>query len=167
MAPHGIYPSEGDDRWVSIACRDDAEWARLATHVGEPWTSDERFATLDGRLGAQDDLDRQLSGWTSARHNFDVAASLQALGIPAMAVQLPEERVDHDPNTAAWGLWPTVQHTYMGDVRVDGIGAHMSRTDWEIARGAPCLGEHNDYVLGELLGYSGDEINAFRAQGVI
>ena len=39
--------------------------------------------------------------------------------------------------------------------------------DWEVRRGGPCLGEHNDYVLGEVLGYSADEIASFRAEGVI
>ena len=44
-------------------------------------------------------------------------------------------RIDNDPNTAAWGLWPTSHHTLMGDVRVDGLPVHLSKTDWEIARG--------------------------------
>ena len=55
---------------------------------------------------------------------------------------------------AAWGLWPTVHQTEMGDVRVDGMPVHLSETDWKVERGAPCLGEHNDYVFGELLGRS-------------
>jgi crotonobetainyl-CoA:carnitine CoA-transferase CaiB-like acyl-CoA transferase len=167
MAPHGIYPARGDDQWVALACRDDGEWARLAAHIGEPWTADERYATLAGRLACEDELDRSIAAWTSGRDKFETAAALQELGLPATAVQLPEERIDHDPNTSAWGLWPTVQHTAMGDVRVDGMPVHFSRTDWRIARGAPCLGEHNDLVLGELLGYSADEIAEFRAEGVI
>lgn len=167
MAPHGIYPAKGNDQWVALACRDDAEWARLAAHIGEPWTADECYATLDGRLACEDQLDAAIGAWTAARDKFETAAALQSLGLPATAVQLPAERIDHDPNTSAWGLWPTVKHTYMGDVRVDGMPVHLSRTDWEIARGAPCLGEHNDYVLGELLGYSGEEIAQFRAEGVI
>ena len=55
----------------------------------------------------------------------------------------------------------------MGRVRVDGLPVHLSRTDWSITRGAPCLGEHNDQVFGELLGLAPDEIAALRADGVI
>ena len=36
-----------------------------------------------------------------------------------------------------------------------------------ITRGAPCLGEHNDQVFGELLGLAPEEIDALRAGGVI
>jgi crotonobetainyl-CoA:carnitine CoA-transferase CaiB-like acyl-CoA transferase len=52
-------------------------------------------------------------------------------------------------------------------VRVDGLPIHLSRSDWSIARGAPCLGEHNEKVYGELLGLGRDEIGALRAEGVI
>jgi crotonobetainyl-CoA:carnitine CoA-transferase CaiB-like acyl-CoA transferase len=64
-------------------------------------------------------------------------------------------------------LWPTVEHSEMGQVRVDGLPVHLSETDWEITRGAPCLGEHNDYVLGELLGLSTEEISSLAKEGVV
>ena len=59
----------------------------------------------------------------------------------------PEDRIDHDPGTSEWGLWPTAHHREMGDVRVDGIPLHFSETDWSIERGGPCLGEHNHQVF--------------------
>ncbi len=34
MAPHGVYPCAGDDRWVAIACRDDRDWEALANLLG-------------------------------------------------------------------------------------------------------------------------------------
>ena len=55
----------------------------------------------------------------------------------------------------------------MGRVRVDGLPYHLSATDWQMERGAPCLGEHNDFVFGELLGLSDREIVALRDEGVI
>ena len=79
----------------------------------------------------------------------------------------PGERIDRDDNTRDWGLWPTATHSAMGEVRVDGVGAHLSETDWAIERGAPCVGEHNDFVLGEILGLSESEIAELGDQGVI
>jgi crotonobetainyl-CoA:carnitine CoA-transferase CaiB-like acyl-CoA transferase len=55
----------------------------------------------------------------------------------------------------------------MGNVRVDGLPVHLSRTDWVIERGAPCLGEHNDYVYGDLLGIDAEERRSLKAEGVI
>jgi benzylsuccinate CoA-transferase BbsF subunit len=44
---------------------------------------------------------------------------------------------------------------------------HFSKTDWRIRNGSPCLGEHNDYVFGELLGLDQAEIDALREEGAI
>lgn len=167
MAPHGIYPADGDDEWIAIACRDDADWRVLAEVIGEPWSDDPGYATLDGRLAAEDALDARLGGWTADRCKFDLQARLRAARIPVAAVQRPAERIDHDPGTAGFGLWPTVTHSKMGEVRVDGQPVHLSRTDWHSERGAPCLGEHTGQVLGELLGLSAAEVDQLRADGVI
>ena len=75
--------------------------------------------------------------------------------------------IDQDENTAAWGLWPTVTHTKMGRVRVDGLPAHLSKTDWKIERGGPCLGEHTELVLNRVLGMSADDVAKLRAEGVV
>ncbi len=167
MAPHGIYPGHRPDTWVAIACRDDRDWEAMVEAIGQPWTADPRFATQAARVQHQDPLDPFLADWTRARDVHAVARQLQDAGVPAAMVQTPRQRVDEDPNTNAWGLWPTVQHTQMGRVRVDGLPVHFSHTDWTIERGAPCLGEHNAYVYGEILGLSPAEIDALRAEGVL
>ena len=167
MAPHNIYACEGEDNWVAIACRSDDDWTALVKVIDEPWASDSGFATAAGRLERQGDLDRQMTAWTSTRDRWTVAEQLQAVGVPAAVVQRPVERIDQDPDTEAWGLWPTVEHAEMGEIRVDGLGAHMSETDWEITNGAPTLGQHNDYVFGEVLGLSDSEIQSLRDEGVI
>jgi crotonobetainyl-CoA:carnitine CoA-transferase CaiB-like acyl-CoA transferase len=55
----------------------------------------------------------------------------------------------------------------MGEVRVEGLPVHMSRTDWVVDRGGPGLGEHNDLIFGDLLGLDAGQIAALRQQGVI
>jgi crotonobetainyl-CoA:carnitine CoA-transferase CaiB-like acyl-CoA transferase len=167
MAPHGIYPSAGEDCWIAIACRDDADWKAFCGVVDLAWTREPRFSELAGRLREQDALDACVAGWTRELDAFSAARALVAAGVPATSVQRPEERIDRDPNTSGWGLWPEVEHSQMGRVRVDGLPIHLSRSDWSIARGAPCLGEHNEKVYGELLGLGRDEIGALRAEGVI
>ena len=112
-------------------------------------------------------IDAHLGKWTSARTKFDVERVLRDVGVPVAAVLTPEERVDLDPSTGDFGLWPTVRQSEMGSVRVDGQPVHFSKTDWEMTRGAPCLGEHNEEVLTSLLGLSTDEVAELRAEGVI
>ncbi len=167
MAPHGIYPSREEDTWVAISCRDERDWKAFGEVTGEAWTQEGRFSDLRGRLVAEDALDELVSGWTRTRGNFEAAALLQGAGVPATAVQRPQERIDQDPNTEAWGLWPTVKHRDMGEVRVDGLPVHFSETDWRMERGGPCLGEHNEEVFGGLLGLSAGEIASLAEEGVL
>ena len=152
---------------MAIACRDDSDWKALAGAVGEPWATRACFEELAGRLARQDELDALVGGYTRRQDKFALAARLRDVGVPASAVQTPAERIEDDPGTAAFGLWPTVSHTKMGRVRVDGLPFHLSETDWRIERGGPCLGEHNDYVFGELLGLDRDELFELRESGVL
>jgi len=167
MAPHGIYPSVGEDSWIAIACRDEADWAELAKTIDEPWAADAALATLAGRVAGQGALDDRIAVWTGGHDATTLAATLQAAGVPATRVQTPQQRIDQDPDTAAWGLWPEVEHKVMGGVRVDGLPVHLSESDWRIERGAPVLGQHNDIVFGDLLGIPGEELADLRREGVI
>ncbi|MCH8310799.1 MAG: CoA transferase, partial [Chloroflexi bacterium] len=85
----------------------------------------------------------------------------------AAAVQHPEGRIEHDPNINAWGLFPTVKHELMGDVRVDGIPMKHSKTPAIIEHGAPVLGQHNRQVFGDVLGMNANALDALSRQGVI
>jgi benzylsuccinate CoA-transferase BbsF subunit len=167
MAPHGIYPTDADDQWVAIACRNDDDWTRLASVIDEPWTTEERWGSLSGRLAGQDELDRRVARWTSRRDRFAVVKELQAQRVPASVVASPEERIDGDITSHEWGLWPTSHHPEIGEVRVDGMPMHLSETDWVIERGAPMLGQHNAEILGGLLGVSDDELSVLAKEGVI
>ena len=167
MAPHGIYPSQGDDDWVAIACRDQRDWLALVDVIAAEWCRDPRFAEPASRLAAQDELDAHLGAWTSERSKYATEALLIEAGVPVAPVQKPEERIDIDPSTGDFGLWPTARHREMGDVRVDGQPAHFSQTDWDIDQGAPCLGEHTEEVLTRALGVDAAEIRQLREDGVL
>lgn len=165
MAPHNVYPAAGPDQWIAIACRDDADWAALASVVGDPWTEDDRFDDLAGRLAHEADLDEAMARWTAAHDRNELAHRLQRAGVPAAAVARPVDRIERDPNTAAWGLWPTVTHDEIGDVRVDGLPVRFSASDWTIERGAPLLGQHNREVFGGILGMSDAELDRLAEVG--
>jgi crotonobetainyl-CoA:carnitine CoA-transferase CaiB-like acyl-CoA transferase len=167
LAPHGIYAGASDDNWVAIACRDDADWRRLADAIDEPWARDPALATFDGRMARRDDIDRQLGDWTRRRERGQIEGVIRQAGVPVAQVAKPEDRIENDVRTASWGLWPTVRHDEIGEIRVEGVPVHLSETDWSISRGAPCLGHDNDYVYGSLLGLSPDEIADLKDRKVI
>jgi crotonobetainyl-CoA:carnitine CoA-transferase CaiB-like acyl-CoA transferase len=150
---------------VAIACRDDADWVAFGKVIDEPWTADPRWAHVDGRRAAVVELDELVGAWTRRADKFATQQLLLDAGVPAAAVQTPEERIDHDPSTRAWGLWPEARHPGIGTVRVDGIPLHLSETDWQIDAGAPRLGQHNHDVFGGLLGLDAADIADLEAAG--
>ena len=167
MAPHGIFPTNNIDTWISLACRNDDDWTQLRALINDPAGFDSNYDTLEGRYAHQDSLEKLVSGWTLVNSQNDLASQLTSIDIPNAPVRNPQQRIDQDENTADWGLWPTVEHTQMGEVRVDGLPVHLSETDWQLERGAGCLGEHNEEVYGELLGFSSAKLKDLKNQGII
>jgi benzylsuccinate CoA-transferase BbsF subunit len=167
MSPHGVYPTTGKDEWVAIACRSDDEWRTFAEIINQTWANDERFAVLPRRIENARELDALISAWTSNKNKFSIEAQLLHNRIPASAVRTPPERIDDDPSTRAWGLFPTSHHNEIGQVRVDGIPVHLSETDWSIHDGAPTLGQHNREVLCGILGVTEQEFGELAAAHVI
>jgi len=168
MAPHGCYPCgrPPDDQWVTIACEDDAQFAALCEAMGRPeLTSDGRFADVVSRYRNQDALDGLISDWTRERTKEDVAEALQAAGVPCSPVlSVPE--VFADPHLRARGFYETVSHSVAGEWEVEGPHWRMGESPGHIRLPAPAFGEHNGYVLGELLRLSEEEMAALEREGV-
>jgi benzylsuccinate CoA-transferase BbsF subunit len=168
MAPHGMFRSapgeplmEGfpaDDRWISIACATDEEWHALCGVMRRPeLAADARFATLADRKANEDDLEAEVTAWTITQDPFDAMRALQAAGVAAYPPQMNKE-IDVDPHLNARGIFVEHEHPEVGVRRHVGIPWRMSGTPTEVWRAAPVMGQDNDYVFGELLGFSSDQI---------
>ena len=168
MAPHGIYRSKGKDRWVAIAARHDADWRAVCDAIDRTdLLTDDRFDTLPNRMRHQDALDAIVQAWTLEHTPSEAMDALQARGVPAAAVQHPQERMDEDANTLAWDTFPEVEHGEMGRVRVEGMPMKLDKTPARIERGAPLLGQHNDFFYDNILMLDKAEQRELYAAGVI
>jgi crotonobetainyl-CoA:carnitine CoA-transferase CaiB-like acyl-CoA transferase len=167
-APHGVYPSKGDDRWLAVAVFDDAEWTALLGVLGNPaWADDAKFATQDARFAHQDELDARMTEWSRERDCHEAMYALQAAGVRASAVQNPRDLNEVDPQIAHRGLFFEMDHPVIGEARFEGEAMKFSRAGPDNWRSAPLLGEDNDYVYRGILGYSAGEIEQMAAEGVI
>jgi crotonobetainyl-CoA:carnitine CoA-transferase CaiB-like acyl-CoA transferase len=91
---------------------------------------------------------------------------MQAGGVPASPVlRVPD--LMQDRHLRARGFWEAVTHASAGTWDMEGPVWRMSRTPAHIRTPAPRFGEHNNWVLGSLLGLTSDEIAALEAEGVI
>jgi crotonobetainyl-CoA:carnitine CoA-transferase CaiB-like acyl-CoA transferase len=159
-------------RWLAIACFTEDEWRALTAVAGHPeWAHDQRFGDLAARRAHQDALDALVGGWTQAQEAYEAMYSLQQAGVPAGVCQTAEDRCDHDPQLAELKWLTEVTGTKIGRWPVAEVSVRMSESPAYIGgrldRGAPCYGEDNDYVYGELLGMSPQAIKELAEEGVI
>ena len=175
-APHGAYRCRDDiessDRWIAFACFDESDWQSLCQVMGDPeWAAGDRFATLADRLAHQDELDERITEWTRQHDRWELMTRLQELGIAAGVCQDAQDRLEVDPQLAHLNWLTEVEHSEMGPWPTKEVPVKWSHTPpfmgGPIDRGAPCYGEDNHYVLGELLGISSSEISRLADDGVI
>ncbi len=104
-APQGCYPCTGEDRWMTLSVDSDTAWAGLREAMGSPrWAADERFATAAGRRHHHDELDRQLSAWTSTLDRWEATDRCQTHGVAAGPV-LDEVDAVADPHLRERGFF--------------------------------------------------------------
>ena len=155
MAPHGCYRCKGEPRWITIAVGDDAEWTALQSVIEDPELEDEAFAGPLERWRNQDRLDEVVERWTRERGADEAVTLLQRAGVPSLPVHngvtLPA-----DPHVRERGILQKVDHPKLGERFV--VGPPWKLEGAGIRRASPLIGEHNQYVLGEILGLSQDEI---------
>jgi benzylsuccinate CoA-transferase BbsF subunit len=167
MAPHNCYRCRGEQKWVSIAVSTPEEWDAFCGVLGNPdWTGEERFSDAYERWRNQEELDRLVTEWTLSYTHYEVTAMLQKAGVAAMP-SLSNEEIVHDPHFKHRGTSMTVEHPVMGSQVVFGVPWHFSKTPVKVHKASPIMGESNDYVFGELLGLSSDEINRFVDEKII
>jgi crotonobetainyl-CoA:carnitine CoA-transferase CaiB-like acyl-CoA transferase len=167
VAPHNTYPCRGDDRWVAIAVMSDAEWQAFVRALDEPaWALDARFATNEGRLAHQDELDAHIAAWTAEQDDGDVMQLLQAAGVRAGTVQKASDRRERDPQLAARDWWHTLRHGELGDCEYDGVVPKLSRTPGTLRSASPLLGQDTYTVMRDVVGMSDEEFADHQAAAV-
>jgi len=167
MAPHGCYPCQGEDKWVTIAVADDEEWQAFCQAMGNPtWTREERFGDQLSRWQNQEELDRLVAEWTAKFTHYEVMEILQGVGVAAGPSCSVTEVLD-DPHLRERDFFIEINHPEMGK-------ASQVRTPWNVdgeAVGkyehAPLLGEHNDFVFRDLLEMSKEEVDQLVEERVI
>ena len=167
MAPHNCYRCRGEDKWVSIAISTEEEWHAFCKVLGKPeWTEDERFSNGYSRWQNQDELDKLIEQWTTNYTHYEVMEMLQKVGVAAVP-SLSNQELSEDAHCKSRGLFQEVEHPELGKQFVVKPPWRLSRTPLKIKTAGPLLGEHNEYVLGQLLGFSEEEIQKLVRDGVL
>ncbi|WP_439815460.1 CaiB/BaiF CoA transferase family protein [Zavarzinia sp. CC-PAN008] len=163
MAPHGVFACAGQDQWLALAVRSDAEWQRLALLAGgEGLAADPRFMTLRDRKANEDALEALLEAWTRHHDGPSLQEMLQAHGIPAH-LAVDSAAFMADPQLLARDHFVRLPHPLMGEAVVEASRYRLSETPAAYDRAAAVYGRDNAHVLRDVLGYDDERIAALQA----
>ena len=167
MAPHGCYRCRGEDEWIAIAVSGQEEWKSFCDAIGNPkWTKKEEFRDELARWNNQDELDERVGEWALNHGQYEVMTLLQESGVAATA-SLNVKDLVNDPQLKERKFFVETDHPVLGHVVLAGLPWKPAGRPVGNYSKAPLLGEHNHYVLGEILGLSEDEIATLEKEKVI
>ena len=165
MIPCNLYPTK--DGHVIISAGVLAQVHRLYTAMGRKDLIDTPLgANQNYRYQHRDEIDAVITEWTQTRTTDEIEKVLKEADVPC--TRLPTfDQVCNDPQLLSRNMIIEVEQAISGKVKVPGSLFKMSKTPGNIQYPAPYLGEHNQEVLSELLGYSEEKIVQLSNEGII
>jgi len=166
-APHDAYPCQGSDEWVAIAISTDEQWQALCQCMERPdLATSPRNKARAGRGGHRPGLDTIIARWTRQFGKHELAARLQAAGVPAAPVNSGPD-VARDTVLLRTGFIRDLEHPEAGRHAYPGLAYQLARSPGGISVAAPCFGQHNEYLLRDLLGIDPERIAELQRSGAI
>lgn len=168
LAPFGILPAA--DGHIALCAPTDAFARGVLRAIGrEDLVDDDRYRTRDERVRRADELHALIGRWCATLPVHEAVDRLSEFGVPAALVRDPAQAV-RDPLVRSRREVVPLSHPVHGevaDLSATGVPIVFSGSSVGLDAPPPALGEHNDHVYRELLGYSEDEISALAAESVI
>ncbi|PZC45042.1 MAG: benzylsuccinate CoA-transferase BbsF subunit [Chloroflexi bacterium] len=169
-APNDVYPCAGHDCWIAISVASDQMWASLCSVMENPsWCQNPKFNSNESRLAHSEELNASLGNWTKSQEAGQLMHRLQAAGVSAGAVATGKDLL-LDPHLRERGFFEAVAHypdSGLPALPYVGRPWKFSLTPGQTRSAAPTLGQHNHYVLGNILGWSEERIVGLEQSGVI
>ena len=166
VSPSNVFDTS-DGKLLLIAANQDTVFKRLAAAMGRPeLATDDRYATHGARGAHQQELDGLINDWTKTIPLDDLEDLMNQHGVPCGLIYRAEDMMQ-DEHFKARDALVKVDHPDFGPITMQNVAPRLSETPGAVRHVGPTLGEHNDYVFGELLGLSKDRQSELREAGII
>ena len=160
------HPMPCKDGWVISQPGGRATWETIVQFFGREELNEPHF--VDGAMRADygEELDSIMVDAISERGKWELFRQASEAGILLGVVQTPEE-LSRCPQLHSRGFYQAVEHPVMGKVKVPAVAFNLNLTPYQLRRCAPLLGQHNEEVYCERLGYAREELVRLREMGII
>ncbi len=167
VGPTDLYRCK--DGYVFIATIMNSLWRRLARMIGhEELIDDPDLQTDFMRYENRDRIDPLIADWAAGHTVAEVLEKLEEARIPCGPLRGLDE-VLGDPHIDSEKMieYLDLEEPGLERMPTSGIPARLSKTPGCITERAPRVGEHNDEIYQDLLGYSTATLDDLKRKGVI
>jgi benzylsuccinate CoA-transferase BbsF subunit len=168
--PQDAYPCKGDgfdklttgDAWVAVSVETDEQWDALCGVIDDAELARPEYRDAVERRRHTKAIDERIAAWTRERTALEATEALQAAGVPAGPSSSSADSLAQ-PQFRARGFFMEPEHAEVGRRRVPNMPWRLSTQPDQPCAPPPLLGEHNEEVLGELLGRPREVVDAINA----
>ncbi len=155
------------DGQVVVTAVQDHQWRALMELMGNPaWAEEEMCSDEVSRAQNRDKIQPLLEEWMLQHDKEEIYQRGQALNVPIGPVRTAAEIAEW-PQARERGFFTELEHPRAGQLEYPTAGYKLSETPWRGERPAPLLGQHNEDIYCDRLGYSREDLAKMAAAGII
>lgn len=159
------YPCKNGQ--IALGALSDLFWPRLTKIMGDPdWTKEEWCQDTPTRSKNMEKVAKKIEAWMMEHTTEEITQAAIATRLPCSAVRTVKDLVN-DEQLAERDLFVEIDHPEAGKLKYPGAPYKLSGNPWAVRRPAPLLGEHNEQVYCQMLGYTRQDLVKMRQAGVI
>jgi crotonobetainyl-CoA:carnitine CoA-transferase CaiB-like acyl-CoA transferase len=162
----GVMPCK--DGYVVVITPEEHQWEGFMKLMGDPeWSKEEWCKDRVTRAEHVDKFQESILEWMRARSKEEIFRNGQALSVPIAPVNSSQDIVE-SPQFNARNFFVEMEHPKVGKIeKFPSSPYRFSKTPWKIERPAPLLGEHNEMIYCERLGYTKEDLVQFKESEII
>ena len=160
------FPMPCADGWVIVQTGGGASWEDIVNLFQEPELLDSRFSNTDERALNGVEMDKIMVDALSRLNKWDLFAKAAEARILFGLVQTPKE-IAECPQLESREFYREVDHPVIGKIKVPAVLFNFSLCPYELRHPAPTLGQHNQEIYVDGLGYSQEDFCRLRQLNAI
>ena len=167
IVPWSTFPTK--DGNIAICVFSNDQWKVFLEAIGrEDCLKDPRFQNLGDRLKNENDVEAVVKEWSRNLSTEEALKILRKREVPCDPI-LEVKEVLEDPQLKSRGMIQELRHPLSGGtgLKAAGFPIRFSELPAEYPGPAPLLGQHNDEIYMGLLGFSIEEMEQLRKEGII
>lgn len=165
LYPGGIMSCKDGD--ILVGFPEEIQWKRFFEIMGNPdWMEGDWWKDMQALIDNAEFLSSQVGDWLKVRSREEVLEEGKEKHIPLAALNSAEDVVK-DRQFVDREFFVDIAHPEAGTVKYPSAGYKFSETPWGVRRPAPLLGEHNEDVYCEQLGFTKQDLVRMGERGTI